>query len=385
MKNRPPNVFVSSTMYDLSELRARLNQFIDALGWRAVMSEYDSFPIDPDQSTIENSRRNVRENADILVMAVGARYGSIDNESGKSVTNLEFEESRAHGIPAYVFVRKDVIAQLPIWKANPDANYSGVVDTTRVFEFIDSIRESGNTWTFEFDTAQDIVDILTRQFAFLVQDALELRQQSRGQDRVLAELQGNALMIALQRERNWRHRLFATVFEEELDSRTTLRREIEHGLTSEPATYVDLAELWDWALDRTHEAAKLAETMTTIVNDYLPQALGTDTESGDPIAIAQVARRLAQAWEDNARWTLRCRAVRVDERAEHLVYLLSQLNVDMREDLWNYGHSLLSQIEEAPRLPESDEPLVVALELTLTIDPEDINQELARLGSELGL
>ena len=33
MKKRPPNVFVSSTMYDLSELRAQLRQFVDGLGW----------------------------------------------------------------------------------------------------------------------------------------------------------------------------------------------------------------------------------------------------------------------------------------------------------------------------------------------------------------
>ena len=90
MKNRPPNVFLSSTMYDLSELRVQLRQFIDGLGWRAVMSEHDSFPIDANQTTVENSRRNVRENADVFVMVVGARYGSVDAEADKSVTNLEF-------------------------------------------------------------------------------------------------------------------------------------------------------------------------------------------------------------------------------------------------------------------------------------------------------
>ena len=50
MKNRPPNVFVSSTMYDLSELRAQLRKFVAGLGWHAVMSEHDSFPIDPDRT-----------------------------------------------------------------------------------------------------------------------------------------------------------------------------------------------------------------------------------------------------------------------------------------------------------------------------------------------
>ena len=379
MKNRPPNVFVSSTMYDLSELRAQLGQFIDALGWQAMMSEHDSFPIDPDQSTAENCRRNVRENADIFVMAVGARYGSIDAESDKSVTNLEFAEARARGVPVYVFVRKDVLAQLPIWKANPDADYSSIVDTPRIFEFIDSVRGSGDTWTFEFDTAQDIIDILNRQFAFLVQDALEVRQLTRGQDRLLAELQGKALMIALQRERLWEHRLFATVFEEELDNRATLRREVEHHLSSEPATYVDLADLGTWIQDRAHERQRLVGTMLTIVNEYLPQALG----EADPIEIARVARRLAQAWEDNARWTLRCRAVRVDERAQRLVELLSDLNVNMREDMWAYGHTILSRIDEAIQAPDTGEPVQVDLTLTLTVESEEFSEELNRLKKKI--
>ena len=156
MKNRPPNVFLSSTMYDLSELRVQLRQFIDGLGWRAVMSEHDSFPIDANQTTVENSRRNVRENADVFVMVVGARYGSVDAEADKSVTNLEFVEARARGVPVYVFVRKDVLAQMRVWKANPEADYSGIVDTPRVFEFIDSFRGGGEIWTFEFATAEDV-------------------------------------------------------------------------------------------------------------------------------------------------------------------------------------------------------------------------------------
>ena len=138
MKNRPPNVFISSTMYDLRELRAQLRQFVEGLGWRPVMSEHDSFPINPDQSTVENSRRNVRENADIFVMVVGARYGSVDADADKSVTNLEFVEARARGTPAYVFVSRDVLAQLEVWQTNPEADYSSVVDTPRVFEFIES-------------------------------------------------------------------------------------------------------------------------------------------------------------------------------------------------------------------------------------------------------
>ncbi len=383
MKNRPPNVFVSSTMYDLSELRAQLRQFVARLGWRAVMSEHNSFPIDPDQTTVENSRRNVRENADIFVMVVGARYGSIDAEADKSVTNLEFVEARARGVPAYVFVSKDILAQLQVWKANPEADYSSIADTPRIFEFIDSFRESGEAWTFEFATAEDIVNTLRQQFAYLVQDALDLRQRARGQDRLLAELEGDALMLALQRDEYWEYKLFATVFEEALDRRATLRREIEHRLAGETVTFIDILELASWAQDRLGECERFVQTASTILNDYLPQALGEDGVPGDPFELAAVARRLAQVWEHSARWTLRCRAVRVDDRAERLVDLLSNANANMLHELWEYGHTIIPRLDAAIEAAAGGVPSRLELTLTLTADVDELNEEIDRLGREL--
>ena len=383
MKNRPPNVFVSSTMYDLNELRAQLRQFVEGLGWRAVMSEHDSFPIDPDQTTVENSRRNVRENADIFVMVIGARYGSIDAEADRSVTNLEFVEARAHGVPAYVFVSGDVLAQMQVWKANPEADYSSVVDTPRIFEFIDSFREGGEAWTIEFATAEDIVNTLRQQFAYLVQDALELRRKARGQDRLLAELEGEALMLALQRDKYWEYKLFATVLEEELDRRAPLRREIEFRLAGETVTSVDILELASWMQDRVGELERFAQTAETILNDYLPPALGEDGVPGDPLELAAVARRLAHVWEDSAQCTLRCRAVRVDDPAERLVDLLSNANANMLDEIWEFGHTLIPRINAAIEAVATGGPSRIELTLTLSADVDELNEEFDRLEREL--
>ena len=294
MKNRPPNVFVSSTMYDLNHLRSQLRRFIEGLGWIAVMAEHGSFAIDANQTAVNNSLRNVRENADIFVMIVGARYGSIDPDTDKSVTNLEFLEARARGIPTYVFVDSDVLAQLSVWQSNPDAHYRDVVDTPRVFEFIDSFRGSGDVWTFPFATAEDIVDTLGKQFAYLMQDALGLRQMAHGHDRLLEELAGDALMVALRRDALWELRLFGTVLEAELDRRAPLRREIGYRLAQADVTRINLDDFGPWAQDRLHEFSRFADTASAIVNGYLPQAIGDEGVPGDPIQIAAVARRLAQ-------------------------------------------------------------------------------------------
>ena len=382
MKNRPPNVFLSSTMYDLSELRAQLRHFVEGLGWGAVMSEHASFPIDANRTTVENSRRNVRENADVFVMVVGARYGSVDDESDRSVTNLEFIEARTSGVPVYVFVSKDVLAQLRVWKANPDADYSGVVDTPRVFEFIDSFRRGGEIWTFEFATAEDILNTLRNQVAYLVQDALELRQRAISRENLLTELEGDALMLALRRDQHWEIRLFATVLEEELNRRAPLRREIEYDLASDNVTFVDFFDVGSWAQDRLQEAQRLGQTASTIVNSYLPQALGEDGVPGDSTELVAAARRLAQAWEDSARWTLRCRSVRVDERAERLVELLSNVNANMLDELWEFGHSIIPRLDEAIEASAAGGPASLDLVLTLTADVDEFCEELDRLERE---
>lgn len=74
-----PTVMVSSTFYDLSQVREELRKFLqDEVGYRPLLSEHPSFPIDPDADTIENCKRRVEQDADILVLIVGGRYGYVD-------------------------------------------------------------------------------------------------------------------------------------------------------------------------------------------------------------------------------------------------------------------------------------------------------------------
>ena len=379
MENRSPNVFVSSTMYDLGDLRARLREFIEGIGWRAVMAEHGSFSIDAVETTVENSLRNVRENTDIFVMIIGARYGSVDPGTDKSVTNLEFRIARAGGVPSYVFVDSNVLAQLSVWRKNPDADYADVVDTPRLFEFIDSFYGSGEVWTFSFATTDDILDTLRQQLAFLVQDSLNLRQMALGQNRLLEELTGKALMVALRRDDYWEYSLFGTVLEAELDRRAPLRREIEHRLARVGVTHIDLDDLAEWGQDRLSELERLVETVVAIVDNYLPQAFGDEGVPGDPIEIVAVARRLAQVWEDLGRWTVRCRSARVDPAAERFQDLLSNGNARMLDEIWDFGHRFIPSLDEVIMGHTSGAPSELQLSLTLEVDFEECNRELDRL------
>ena len=85
-----PVVFVSSTCYDLKHVREELKSFFEEnYGFHTMLSEFDSFPIDPCKGTFENCIENVDKSADIFVLIIGTRYGYI-TDSGKSITNLEY-------------------------------------------------------------------------------------------------------------------------------------------------------------------------------------------------------------------------------------------------------------------------------------------------------
>src|SRR5258708_17982034 len=115
---RKLSIFVSSTCYDLKQLRADLYSYVEHAGFEPLLSEYLSFPVDPDETTIENCRKAVEDRADVFVLVIGGRFGSV-SEHGKSITNLEYVTARAKGIPVYVFVMRSILDILSVWKANP--------------------------------------------------------------------------------------------------------------------------------------------------------------------------------------------------------------------------------------------------------------------------
>lgn len=226
----------------------------------------------------------------------------------------------------------------------------------------------------------------SRLVSFYEDSGPEERQMAHDGDRLLEELEDSELILAMERDDDhWEYRLFGRVLEDELDRRAPLRREVEYrrAQTGEE-TYVGLVDLGQWGLDRLGELGEFVDTVGATFNDDLPQALGDNGAPGDPLEIVAVARRLAQLWEDIARWTLRCRSVRVDPIAQRAVDLLSNMNANMLDEIWDFGHTFIPRLEEAIEKHADDdaEVVVVTMGLTLTLNGADeFSEELSRLTS----
>jgi len=165
-------IFLSSTCYDLAAVREDIREHIENLGHEPLLSEYPSFPVSPDKTAITNCRSNIEKHTDILILVIGGCRGSLDDASGKSITNLEYESAKQCGIPCFVFINRSVDTLRHVWKKNPDADFSPTVDYPYVFEFIERIHTE-NHWTFTFEKTREIKDILTIQLSTLLRDLLD--------------------------------------------------------------------------------------------------------------------------------------------------------------------------------------------------------------------
>jgi uncharacterized protein DUF4062 len=371
MPLKVPSIMVSSTFYDLRQIREDLTAFIvDELGYVPLLSELNSFPVNPDVPTIENCRQRVEEQADILVLVVGGRYGSIDTDSARSITNLEYLEARTKNIPVYAFVEKRVLALVPLWLQNKNANFEGIVDDVRVLGFIDEIRSVDKVWAHEFETAREIINALRNQFAYLMGEGLSWRlriRQRPHEARLLERLEGEALRIALERPKAWEYRLFSQVLVDEVGRCQDLKREYEIGVVLGFGNYVPLEDFASWALGRLSELSRTAQVLVKLTNEVSLEAFGPLGTPGDPEAIIFVACRIGEVYRYALEWAQGVRRAAADERLLAVLTELAEFADDMIRQIEDFGPRFLTQINEALLQSEGAEPIVVEFLFEITV------------------
>jgi hypothetical protein len=96
-------VFVSSTYLDLKNERQKAVEGI--LRSKHIPAGMELF-IPSDKTQWEIIKEWVRD-SDLLLLILGGRYGSVEPESGKSYTQLEYEFALSSGIPVFTIILND--------------------------------------------------------------------------------------------------------------------------------------------------------------------------------------------------------------------------------------------------------------------------------------
>jgi hypothetical protein len=385
-KGYAPSVFVSSTCYDLSQVRADLKRFLEGMGLDPVLSEMPVFPVSPQIGPVENCLRAVRERADIFVLIVGARYGT-QGKSGKSITNMEYLEAKGKGVPVYIFVLKQVLSMLPIWKTNPLADYESVVDTPKLFEFVENLRSSQDHWVFEFEEVAHITDVLRRQLAYLFMEGLAFREKVKGLKLpvALTDLSARSLQLVLERPVGWEFRLFTSVLAEEIEKDQEFSWDLKYGLKIGAVRPLDnVALMMQWVQQKLADIGGLVHSADRLMNQAIQEALGPPGVPGDAERIVYVSRRIARVRKELLAWSIEFNCADVQPECERLLSLISTSSKDVVDQLESIPGKFNAEISKALEARNRGEEYTAKLMLKFSMpNSEEIATEFEKLSQML--
>ena len=384
-KKRRPVVFVSSTCYDLKQVREDIKDFFENnYGFETMLSEFNSFPIEPCEGTFENCLNNVDQYADIFVLIIGSRYGYV-TEKGKSITNLEYLHAKAKGIPIFVFVSKEVYNTLPLWRTNKDGDFSSVVDDVKIFEFVAEIYDSLHQWVYTFESARDISMTMKNQLSILFSDGLKYRKIADKQESPIlnADISLEAKRMVIEQPYAWEYKFLAHVLKYEFDKLQKNRWNFRYGIFDGCAIARDKIEFINELSDKISEIEKLVDILGIIINNVIQEAIGEPGTPSDLQMIIYSAKRLASIYERVVEWSLYFKSINMDESCDRLLELLYELPKDALTQIDDFVNELYTQIIS---LPEKDDGGKRTINLVCKLDgfnADELTEELNYVASKI--
>jgi hypothetical protein len=187
-----PRVFLSSTFFDLKQVRNNIGDFIRGLGYEPVMHEKSSVAY-THTTPLENDCYRELTSCEIVVCIIGNHFGSQSSGNDLSITMNEVKISIKLKKIVYIFISNDVYTENRTYLLNKDTGTfkSAYTDDMRIHEFIAELSSVKNHVILPFETTSQIVDTLKSQFAGLFQNFLQ-REASVTEAKTAYDLQQSA-------------------------------------------------------------------------------------------------------------------------------------------------------------------------------------------------
>lgn len=191
-----PRVFISSTYYDLKQVRFNIGDFIKNLGYEAVMHERSGVAYTQNEP-LENDCYHEVSSCDIVVCVIGNHFGSQSLGNELSITMNEIQTAIKNKKKVYIFIAKDVFIENRTYEQNKGTGSfrSAYTDDLRIHEFIAELKSNVKVHVItSFETTDEIISTLKLQFAGLFQNLLA-REASTSEAKIIADLDETATNV----------------------------------------------------------------------------------------------------------------------------------------------------------------------------------------------
>jgi hypothetical protein len=174
-----PRVFISSTFYDLRQVRADLERFIREIGYEPVQHERGHVPYGSMERLESYCYKEIAQ-VDIVVNIIGGRFGSVSFDEANSISQMELKTAVKLNKQCYIFVDSAVYAEYRMYLRNKGVagiKYAAA-DDERILSFVEEVEAlPRNNQLIEFRNADEIAAHLREQWAGLFQRFLQEQEQ----------------------------------------------------------------------------------------------------------------------------------------------------------------------------------------------------------------
>lgn len=185
-----PRVFISSTYYDLRQVRNNVGNFIKELGYEPVMHERSGVAY-TQTGPLEADCYHELASCDIVVCIIGNHFGSQSSNNKLSITMNELDTAIKNKKKVYIFIAHDVYIENRTYEQNRENGEfkSAYTDDIKIHEYIYELKNNTKVHLIEpFETTDQIVATLKAQFAGLFQNLLS-REASLTESKTAYDLQ----------------------------------------------------------------------------------------------------------------------------------------------------------------------------------------------------
>ncbi len=374
-----PIVFVCSICYDLEQVRGDLKDFFETnYGFQVMFSEGDSLPITPCVDALENCLDNVDKLADIFILIVGAGYGCVE-ESGKSITNLEFLHAKSKGIPIFVFVDRQLHNQLKIWKTNKDGDFS--INNNQIYQFVSEIYNESKQWIYTYESVKDITNTMKKQLSLIFSDGLTYKKISDNLKPYLldSDISAEAKRVLIEKPYAWEYKFFACVLKGEFDKLQKHRWNYKYGFFTTPIVNLSAKELLGDITLKLNEIVKLNQIFETLMNSTVQDAIGLPGVPSDLEMVVYVSKQIALLYEKMVAWALYFKALHTDDMFKKLLQLLYEFPKSTLTQMDDFVDRIYMEIMS---LPDVEDDVKRKIKLSCVLDESNtdaINAEIERI------
>lgn len=171
-----PRVFISSTFYDLKQIRSELDNFIDSFGYEAVRNEEGDIPYGKQEELEEYCYQEIKQ-TDIFISIIGGRFGSQSKRGSSSISQMELKTAIKENKQVYIFIENNILTEYETFSLNKGNKVPikvKYVDDIKIYHFIEEVKAlDSNNNIKSFNTTFEITKYLKEQFAGLFKKFLE--------------------------------------------------------------------------------------------------------------------------------------------------------------------------------------------------------------------